>query len=404
MSWLSIALRNLLRNSRSVASTMLVLIVGLTALLIGGGFMFYTYDSLQEIAIRSEGHVILSDQNARERDNDSQRSLTLNTWQSIADQLLSMPGVLRILPRIYIEGLISHGDHSAAFFGTGVDPREEFRVHGPFLRITHGDVLNSRMPADELPEVMLGENLAHALHAQIGDVLRLRTLRLADELATIDARLVGTYRTGTEEQDKHSVMIHLDAARPLLASDNVSQLSVYLNQRQETESISQLIQRTYPALLVQTWHQRADLHDKVKALYDRIFGIMGAIIVIVVFLAITNTIGLALYQRRREIATLGALGTRPAQIYHMIVLEACLMAIIATMLGMLLAYATSSAINAMEVTMPSPPGKNEGYPLYIYASLYQYLSTSAALVAVTATASLLAAFRHARINIAEAMK
>ena len=404
MTWLGIAIRNLLRNGKSSASTVLILVVGVVALLLGSGFMLYTYDSLQEIAIRTHGHVILSNQEDTNLNQKDTLPLTISTWQDTADQLLAIPGVTRVLPRAHFVGLVSNGRLSASHTGIAVDPREEFRVHGPFLRTIRGRLLSHKRTADEIQEVIVGEDLAQTLHAQIGDVLKLHSLRHDNQLVTVKTQLVGTYRTGTEKNDAHSLMVRLNTADLLLTSRYSSQLSVYLNKQADTEWTSQYIQNHFPGFVVQTWQQHADLHDKVKALYDRIFGLMGIIIIGIVFVAITNTIGLAIYQRRQEIATLGALGTGRAKIYLMIVLEACLTGIASMLVGMLLAYGISRGINAIEVVMPAPPGKNEGYPLYIYASVYQYLGISAGLVAITALASIIAAFRHASVNIAEAMK
>lgn len=404
MTWVGIAIRNLLRNGRTSASTVLILVVGVVALLLGSGFMLYTYDSLQEIAIRTHGHVVLSNHEDKDLDQNDVNPLTISTWQDTADQLLAIPGVRRVLPRAHFVGLVSNGRRSASHIGVAVDPREEFRVHGPFLRTIRGRLLSHHRKADEMQEVIIGEDLAQTLHAQVGDILKLHSLRHGNQLVTVNTQLVGTYRTGAQENDAHSLMISFDTAGLLLTSDHGSQLSVYLNQREDPERISQYMRNHFRGFVVQTWQQQADLHDKVKALYDRIFGLMGVIMIGIVFVAITNTIGLAIYQRRQEIATLGALGTGRAKIYLMIVLEACLTGIASMLVGMLLAYGISRGINALEVAMPAPPGKNEGYPLYIYASVYQYLGISAGLVAITALASIIAAFRHSGVNIAEAMK
>lgn len=404
MNWSGIAVHNLMRNCKSVVSTVTILVIGVVALITGSGFMLYTYDSLQEVAIRTDGHIVLLDRDNRGQYENVDSPLTFSTWQSLVEEIVEIPGVARVLPRAQFEGLINNGDRSAAFFGTAVNPDEEFRVHGPFLRTTSGDILARTMTAEAIPDVILGQGLAQTLNGEVGDVLKLWSLRTNNEFAQVTARFVGTYRTGTQNKDEHSLMISLDAARPLLASDNINQLSIYLDQRQDMERVSQSLRSKFPDMVIETWQQRAELHDKVKALYDRLFGLMGAIIISVVFLAIVNTIDLAIFQRRGEIAILSALGTRTAEIYRMIVLEACLIGLVAVTLGMLLAYVATSAINAMEVTMPAPPGKNEGYPLFIYTSVYQYLGISAALVAVTTAASLVVAFQRGKVNVADAMK
>jgi len=123
----------------------------------------------------------------------------------------------------------------------------------------------------------------------------------------------------------------------------------------------------------------------------------------VVFLAITNTISLAIYQRREEIATLSALGTKPINICANFILEACLIGTAACILGMLIAFTASHAINFSELMMPAPPGKTEGYPVFIYISWSHYLLTSLALIVIVAGASLFASYKAAKINIANTL-
>jgi len=401
MNSLLIAVRNIRRDSGRVLSTVLIIAVGLAALLTGNGFMLSTYDALQEIAMRSEGHVIVLAADPNPVPGGTHQQLTLDHWQAIRDALWDDERVQRVLPRAHFEGLISKGERSAAFFGSGVDPGEEFKVHGPFLRTTN--VLDPWLGATDMPEVMLGTGLARILDAREGDPLTLHTLRGDGRAAQLRVRLAGLYHSGTPASDDHTLMVSLDSAAALLGSDHISQLSIYLQQPAQAAALRQELQNSLPGLTVQTWQQRAELYDKVKAQYDRIFGVMGLIILIVVFLAISNTIALAIYQRRAEIATLGALGTPPSRIYVNFILEACLMGLLATSLGMLLAYALANAINLAGLMMPAPPGKSEGYPIYIYVSWPHYLVTSGILIAIVALASLMAAYNNARVNIAKAL-
>lgn len=401
MNWPLIALRNILRDGTRVISTLLIIATGLTALLVGSGFMLSTYDSLQEITMRTEGHLIVIDDTPEPLLGGSHQQLSLSNWQTIRESLWDDDRVLRVLPRARFEGVVSKGNRSAVFFGSGVDPKEEFRVHGPFLRTT--GVLDPWLTSSQRAEVMLGAQLARTLDATSGDLLTLRTVRSNGESAEAVVRLAGLYQNGTPAIDNHTLMVALSTSSALMGSDNVSQLSIYLDKKEESAALQRSLQETIDGVIVQSWQQRATLYHKVKSLYDRIFGVMAIIILTVVFLAITNIISLAIYQRRSEIATLSALGTRPPQIYANFILEALIISIAAAMLGMLLAYAISHAINLAEIMMPAPPGKTEGYPIFIYISWPHYLVTSLVLVVVVILASLLSACRAAKINIARAI-
>ncbi len=395
-----IAWRNIVRDAQRSMATVLIIAVGLTALLLGSGFMLATYDSLQEIAKRSEGHVVVLSEQTLPLGGTHQQ-LVLNDWQQIADELWMDERVLQILPRARFEGLISHKENSAAFFGSGVDPKSEFRVHGPFLR-TKG-VLDPWLAPEAMADVVLGTQLAKTLKASTGDVLTLHSIDHRGQAQTLKVQLAGTYHTGAPEIDDHSLMISLNTLATLLATDNVSQLSIYLNNAEDAKAFTQQVKTRLDQVTLQTWHQRAELYDKVKSQYDRIFGVMGVIVLAVVFLAISNTIALAIYQRREEIATLSALGTPPLRICGHFIVEALLIGLIATSIGMLAAYLLSASINMAELMMPPPPGRTEGYPIIIYISWPYYFATSAILVAIVTLASSLSSLKATRINIRKAL-
>lgn len=401
MNSLMIALRNIRREATRVLSTILIMAVALAGLLIGNGFMLATYDALQEIAMRAEGHVIVL-ATEKAMPGGSYQQLTLADWQTVEEMAWENNAVLHVLPRARIEGMIRHAKRSAAFFGTGIDPAEEFKVHGPFLR-TEG-TLDPWLQQGAMAEVMLGRGLAEILAAEVGDILTLTAWGNDGKSREIAVRMAGFYQTGTPAVDDHTLMLARDSVVKLMATERISQLSIYLEDPRAAESMRQYLQARLPALDVQVWTQRAELYEKVKSQYDRIFGVMGLIIVVVVFLAITNTIALAIFQRRAEIATLAALGATPWRVYRQFILEACLVGILASLLGMLLAYLLTQAINAAAFMMPAPPGKSEGYPIYIYVSGLSYIVTSAVLTVVAMLAAWLASYRNGRVNIASALR
>ena len=58
--WVRFALRNTLRNRRRSLATVTLTALGSAAILIGGGFALYTYESLQQAAARDTGHLIVA--------------------------------------------------------------------------------------------------------------------------------------------------------------------------------------------------------------------------------------------------------------------------------------------------------------------------------------------------------
>ncbi|MEI8056811.1 MAG: FtsX-like permease family protein [Actinomycetes bacterium] len=95
----------------------------------------------------------------------------------------------------------------------------------------------------------------------------------------------------------------------------------------------------YPAVVLQ---DQASLKDQINASFDQVFGFIYALLalaVIVAFLGIVNTLALSVFERRREVGLLRAVGTSRSQIRRMVVLEAVLISIFGAVLGICLGVA-----------------------------------------------------------------
>ncbi len=397
MKWLYFAIKNIWRNRLRSISSAWIITVGTSAILLGGGFMLATYDALTEMAIRAEGHVMVT-----APPTSGTPLLDHDRTLSLQKTLLNDPRVKRVLPRLHFEGMVINGNNARAFLGTGVDPEQEFKVHAPFLEIPSGDVLDIQAPAGATtPEVLLGDMLAQALQATTGTRLELMGVNSVGASTRQQVRVAGTYRTGTPEIDLHTLMVSLDTAQRIQKTDRISMLSIYLHANHDSEVIKRSMGTEVD---VSTWKERAILYHDVRALYDRIFGAMGFIILAVVFLSIFNTVSMTVLERLAEIGTMAALGTGRRRILVNFVMEAILIAAVGVAVGIVVAGTVAMSIDWIGVMMPPPPGRSVGYPLYIYVSPIFYALSGAVIILVATTSAYVAAFRVTRIRITDALK
>ena len=94
--------------------------------------------------------------------------------------------------------------------------------------------------------------------------------------------------------------------------------------------------KAFPAVKLQ---DQASLKAQINQQFDRVFGFIYALLalaVIVAFLGIVNTLALSVYERRREVGLLRAVGTSRSQVRQMVVLEAVLIALFGSIVGVAL--------------------------------------------------------------------
>ncbi|MGR6859055.1 ABC transporter permease [Aliivibrio salmonicida] len=406
---LRLAWLNLLRNSRRSALSILIITIAVFALTSAGGFGLYTYDSLKESTARDTGHLTLSQPGYFESDEELPLSNGLSDISQLTRNIMKHDEVRGVQPRIYFTGLVSNGMKSTIFMGTGVNDRE-FDMKGPFLDMKSGktlsDINSSRYEPME-PEVMLGVDLAKNLNVTIGDWITLLSTTSEGALNALDFKVRGTYSTGVPELDKRQLYIHIQSSQDLLISDKVSTLSIFLFDTEQTELMHQRLNEevniTQQDIEITPWQDRAFFYNKVKNLYDLIFGVMGFVMGLVVFVALFNTMTMSVTERTREIGTLSALGSYPNEIIHSFLREAGLLAVIGVIFGALTTGITTVLLMVIDVQMPPPPGRTDGYPLNIYFSFELLVYAGIGVLCICLLAAYLSARKGVKKPITEAL-
>jgi putative ABC transport system permease protein len=404
---LRLAWLNLLRNGRRSLLSVLIVAIAVFALTSAGGYGLYTYESLRESTARDTGHLTLSTPGYFEQDEDTPLSNGLDNAGELTKLIIGDSDVRGVQPRVYFSGLVSNGSKSTIFMGTGVNERE-FDMKGPFLDVRQGQTLtsiDSPRYDDTEPQVMLGKDLARNLKVSIGDWVTLLATTSDGALNAFDFKVQGIYSTGVPELDKRQLYVHISQAQELLATDRVSTLSVFLFETEKTAQVDQRLQQKLKQrggdntdssqIEITPWQDRAFFYVKVKDLYDRIFGIMGAVMALVVFVSLFNTMTMSVTERTREMGTLSALGSYPSEIIAGFLKEAGLLAVLGGLLGAFASAVVTVLLLVVDVQMPPPPGRTDGYPLNIY---FSFELVAYAMVGVTAIC-LIAAYFAARKGV-----
>lgn len=401
MRRLKLAILNLLRNRRRSLLTVAIIVIVVMALMTSGGFGLFTYHSLKESAARDAGHLTFTKSGYFNSVEDYPLQNGLDNAEELRKRLLRDGAVKAVQPRIQLQGLISSGDKSKIFLGQGILP-SEFRVKGPFLNITEGSALSeSENPAE--PQIMLGKDLARSLDVKPSDYVTLMSTTVNGALNALDFQVKGIFGSGVPDLDKRQIFITIKSAQFILDSDRVSLVSVYGYNLEDTETLKERLGGLMPELEITTWEDRAFFYKGVKGLYDRIFSLMGVIMSMVIFVSLFNTLAMSVTERTREVGTLSALGTSRSELLLGFMLEALVLAVIGSIIGIILAGMVSMGLMVFEITMPPPPGSTNGYPLLVYFSPKLAWMISLAIASICVVSSYFAARKGVNKPIIEAL-
>ena len=148
-----------------------------------------------------------------------------------------------------------------------------------------GNALFDSYDHTQLPQVVVASGLASSLKLDIGDSLTLLSSTVDGALNAFDYIVVGIYTTGVPDLDKRQLYVNIDSAQELLATERVSTVSVHLFDIEQTNTKLELFQKKlaeqyHKEVLISPWWQRAFYYQSVKDLYNRIFGLIGIIMLL----------------------------------------------------------------------------------------------------------------------------
>jgi len=407
-----LALRNLLRQRRRTALTLLVVVAGFLALSLAGGFMAQTFQGLSDAAIRGGlGHLQVMPPGAMEGDEAQSLEKALPDGEALAARLRQDPAVAEVLPRIQFMGLLSSGAKSVAFLGTAVDAALEPRFMASAEALKDGAAApggaGSRwISADPAArEVILGVGLARALGATVGSSLTLMSTTKDGALNAVDVEVVGLQDLGLRELNDRFLTVSLATASQLLdAGPARSRLSVVLRRPQATASETARLQTLLPGVSVKPWFELASFYRQVKLLYFAIFGFMGLVLFLVVLLATANTLLMSVMERVREFGVLRAMGLQPRQLMVLLQWEGAFLGLLGSALGLTATLLLRASLNGLHLQMPAPPGTSHGYELNIHLVPGVYALVAAGLQLTLQASAMFPGLKAAKLRIVEALR
>jgi putative ABC transport system permease protein len=407
-----LALRNLLRQRRRTALTLMVVVAGFLALALAGGFMAQTFQGLSDSAIRGGlGHLQVMPPGALEGDEAQSLEKALPDGEALAARLRRDPAVAEVLPRTQFMGLLSSGAKSVAFLGTAVDPVLEPQHMACLGALKDGAKApggaGSRwLSADpSAREVILGAGLARSLGASVGSALTLMSTTRDGALNAVDVEVVGLQDLGLRELNDRLLTVSLATAGQLVdAGPARSRLSVVLKRPQDTASELARIQALLPETSVKPWFELASFYRQVKLLYYAIFGFMGLVLFLVVLLATANTLLMSVMERVREFGVLRAMGLQPGQLVALLQWEGAFLGLLGSALGLAATLLLRAGLNALHIQMPAPPGTSHGYELDIHFVPMVYAIVALGLQATLQLSALFPGLKAARLRIVEALR
>ncbi|HWJ94727.1 MAG TPA: FtsX-like permease family protein [Telluria sp.] len=383
-----LALRQLLLGPARVRWAVLLVAAALSALDLFAGHVAGERSRLEYQAVVGERLGHLSIRPAGPRGFDPA------TAERAAQAARRLRGVALVVPQLTVAGLAASGARTSLFVGEGIIPAYSDRL--PLSVDLPGRVEPPRGIAMSKPQ-------ADMLGVAAGSELTLSPLTAGPALS---AQLVEVFGNASLNPDARSVLMPFRMAQELAAGGSVGRLVVYLANPAELDAVraglEAELQRLGMNAVVSSWRELSAPYASARRGADFALACMAAAVFSIAAVVLICTLTLDGMERRREMATLQAIGMRPAGLVIHIVAQALWMAATAAALSMLASSVVAWTVNRIVMSATPQPGLARP-EVMVELDFGRMGMAIGMLAAVALVAAFAPAIRAARADLARAL-
>jgi ABC-type lipoprotein release transport system permease subunit len=314
-----IAFRNIFRHKRRSVLTGLMMTGGCFLFAISLGMVDGSYDKLIDMFTRNKtGHVQIHRRGYLEKPSIYK---TLEAADSIGIRVEPVANVQSWTPRVYTPALAFVGEKTTGVQVMGVHPEREGRTTRLAYRIDRGRFLSDK----PLKEIIISDGLARILRVDLGGEVAL-------------------------------IAQGVDGSEFLSMGERIHEIAVVLEDHAKTLKTVGYLRDTLkdPLLDVEPWQVVES--QFYRAMQADIKGNWYSLMVftIIVAIGVLNTVLMVILERTREFGVLRALGTRPFQIFQLIVIETASLAVLSIIPGVLIGILANWILSVKGITLSTP--------------------------------------------------
>ena len=461
---LKLALRNLLRNRRRSLATLVAMSIGCAAILLFGGFSANINYEMHTRIVQRGGHLQIQHRDFYLYGSGNPTAYGIDDYTKIMeairnDEVLKKM-VLVVTPSLQFGGIAGNyaASVSRTVIGNGFVAED---ING--MRSWNDFGLRSKAPVSalqgtSLDSAVVGVGVARVL--QLCEALKIERCpkpekeqktdgkALPDDIAQLSLQetpavsgtpgggsprrievlvvnskgapnvtsldVIRAEDQGVKELDEIAVIMHLAKIQQLVYGKSAPKVTSIILQLRRSDQIALATERLTPILAKFSAAQPLAIQDlralnpfyvQTVQLFDTIFGFVFTLIGAIVLFTVGNTMNTAVVERTVEIGTLRAIGLRRAGIRQLFVTEGAVLGVCGAVLGVVLAFVVSAAINGMDILW-IPPSTVEPVPLTILVAgeTRMLVGTTIGLICIAIASAWWPAYRAAQLKVVEALR
>ena len=327
-----------------------------------------------------------------------ERGFTAEQASRIRQIVEAGAGVVLVTPQTGVSGIASTDSGSTLFHGEGVSPV-------PLAKAGSLPELPGKLNGAVRNGVAVSTSQARALGLRNGSNLTLTAVAADAATVPVKAEVVDIYATSEFNDAARSVVMPVELAQSMLDTKYVERVVIYLSDTHQLEARRHALQANLNGqgikAEVRNWQEMSASYTRERGASELTFDSIAGMVFAVIAATIAATISMNALERRRELATLRALGMHSSGVFFMFLAEALWMALTAVAFSL-----AGSGLIAWVVNRISHTPIAQGFktaPMLVELDFNRMLMAVMTVLAVALLASLVPAFRAARADMAEGL-
>ncbi|MES2040847.1 MAG: FtsX-like permease family protein [Pseudomonadota bacterium] len=464
MKTFSLALRNLLRNRRRSLTTLLAMVVGLTAILLFGGYRSNITYGMETGFVQGSGHLQIQRQGYFLEGGDNPTAYGIADYQHIIELVKQdkelAPMLVVVTPTLQLGGLAGNFSagvsRSVLALGIVVPERNQMLNWNDYGMQSYAKPLplNGSNP----DAVVIGEGVARKIKLcktlQIpdckqddtseatdkvgsstqapGDIAALSALEQGNTVKEEGTRIemlaatshgapnvaslnvITARNMGIKALDDVYMAMHLSQAQKLIYGSGKAQVTAIQIQLKHTwqipaarASLQQLLDQNVKGQKLELLDFKLlnPMYGQTVQFMDSMFGFIAILIGVIVLFTIGNTMSTAVVERTVEIGTLRAMGLRRSGLRRLFLCEGVLLGAIGAVCGLIGSLVIAYLINNSGAAW-TPPGYSYAYLIQVrvWQDMPLLIGSVIGLLLVTVISAWLPANRASRLMIVDALR
>ncbi|MDZ7343838.1 MAG: FtsX-like permease family protein [candidate division KSB1 bacterium] len=400
---LKIAFRNIFRQKRRTILTALTMFGGFTLAAISIGWSDGTYSYIIDLFTRNRlGHIQIHGRGYLDKPSLYN---TIDDYATVGEKIQRVAGVEAWAPRLFSAGLVSVAEKSTGAQIIGIDPELEAKATRFDKKIVEGQHFSKR----PVHQAILGRGLAKVLHAQLGDEIVVVSQAADGSIANDLYTIIGIVESDDGLSDRMAFYLHLQEAQTLLAlGERIHEIVIIAKNLDGVKALTTTVARALdnPKLEVAPWQEFAKPFYQAMKADQRGMWISLFVIILIVAVGVLNTVLMSVLERTREYGVLKAVGTKPSQIFWLVICEVSLLALASVVVGIGLSLVINYALSKSGIPMPTSftYGGIEFSRMYTEINARSLYIPALTVMLSAVFVSLFPSLRAARIEPAKAMR